>query len=313
MVVKTSSKTSKDANQTNNNHTTVESRKSEIRYRTSDLKKMLNKFIASDVIKHYTETFKDALTGKDVDVEHNEVLFIKGKFIDKDTLQKIQFSMEADGIKDIEVSNQKRNGYEYPNESLYQYIAQVQMADDKKRKYLLLASPIENTIDIVRDYLELHSDGGFEILFAKKLDRCCILNDPRLYENVTVVENESDEPQYDDDGNEIKPDKEETVKFFQIDLNIKDQNDIALEAPGYDRTFICQTYSAEDSMDLIKKDLEKDEDERLERIKENSEKNNYEPSEDEMKRRHFTISTLKLGPLPVYDMKPRELSYEYNK
>lgn len=81
MVVKTSSKTSKDANQTNNNHTTVESRKSEIRYRTSDLKKMLNKFIASDVIKHYTETFKDALTGKDVDVEHNEVLFIKGKLI----------------------------------------------------------------------------------------------------------------------------------------------------------------------------------------------------------------------------------------
>lgn len=288
----------------------IESKKSEIRYFTSDPKKMLNKWIASRVLKTWTEDFKDADTGETVQIERNEILFYKGKFIDQDTLQQIQFSMKADGIKEIEVSNQDRAGYEIKNEYIFPYTVQVS-DNDKKRKYLLLASSIENATDITRDYLELNSKFGFWINMVKEMDRCYIINDPALYDDVIEDDNISDEPIYDEDGNEIKP-VEKKVKFFQIDINIKSQEDIEHETPGTDETFVVQTYTAEDAMVLIRSKLEFDETERIERVKNQAEKDCRKADEEDLKRRHFTLSTLKLGPLPIYDMIPRELSYEYN-
>lgn len=288
----------------------IESKKSEIRYFTSDPKKMLNKWIASRVLKTWTEDLKDSDTGETVQVERNEILFHKGKFIDQDTLQQIQFSMKADGIKEVEVSNQDRAGYEIKNEYIFPYTVQVS-DNDKKRKYLLLASSIENATDITRDYLELNSKFGFWINMVKEMDRCYIINDPALYDDVIEDDNESDEPIYDEDGNEIKP-VEKKVKFFQIDINIKSQEDIEHETPGTDETFVVQTYTAEYAMVLIKSKLEQDETERIERVNDQAEKDGRKADEEDLKRRHFTLSTLKLGPLSIYDMIPRELSYEYN-
>ena len=288
----------------------IESKKTEIRYFTSNPKKMLNKWIASRVLKTYIEDVKDADTGETVSLERNKILFYKGKFIDQDTLQQIQFSMKADGIKEVEVSNQNRSGYEIKNEYLFPYIVQVS-DNDKKRKYLLLASSIENATDITRDFLEVQSKFGFWINMVKEMDRCYIINDPVLYDDVIEDDNVSDEPIYDEDGNEIKP-VEKKVKFFQIDINIKSQEDIEHETPGTDETFVVQTYTAEDAMVLIKSKLEQDETERIERVNDQAEKNGRKADEEDLKRRHFTLSTLKLGPLPIYDMIPRELSYEYN-
>lgn len=288
----------------------IESKKTEIRYFTSDPKKMLNKWIVSRVLKTYIEDVKDADTGETVSLERNEILFYKGKFIDQDTLQQIQFSMKADGIKEVEVSNQNRAGYEIKNEYIFPYTVQVS-DNDKKRKYLLLASSIENATDITRDYLELNSKFGFWINMVKEMDRCYIINDPALYDDVIEDDNISDEPIYDEDGNEIKP-VEKKVKFFQIDINIKSQEDIEHETPGTDETFVVQTYTAEDAMVLIRSKLEFDETERIERVKDQAEKNGRKADDEDLKRRHFTLSTLKLGPLPIYDMIPRELSYEYN-
>lgn len=288
----------------------IESKKTEIRYFTSDPKKMLNKWIASRVLKTYIEDVKDADTGETVSLERNEILFYKGKFIDQDTLQQIQLSMKADGIKEVEVSNQNRAGYEIKNEYIFPYTVQVS-DNDKKRKYLLLASSIENATDITRDYLELNSKFGFWINMVKEMDRCYIINDPALYDDVIEDDNISDEPIYDEDGNEIKP-VEKKVKFFQIDINIKSQEDIEHETPGTDETFVVQTYTAEDAMVLIRSKLEFDETERIERVKDQAEKNGRKADDEDLKRRHFTLSTLKLGPLPIYDMIPRELSYEYN-
>ena len=66
-------------------------------------------------------------------------------------------------------------------------------------------------------------------------------------------------------------------------------------------------------MALIKSKLEEDEDARIQRAEEQAKKNNEVPDPEDIERRHFTVSTLKLGPLPIYDMIPRELSYEYNQ
>ncbi len=146
----------------------------------------------------------------------------------------------------------------------------------------------------------------------KKMDPCTILNDSRLYDDVDIHDCDNDEPEYDEDGNEIKPEVK-MVKFFQIDLNIKTQVDIMMDGEGDNRTFIVQTYSAEDAMLLIKSYLEESEDDRIERVLEQAKKNGREPDEDDLERMHFVVSTLKLGPLPIYDMIPKELSESHNQ
>mgnify|MGYP000597140856 CR=1 FL=1 len=80
----------------------IETRKTEIRYVTSDPKKMLNMYLAKRVLKTWEESFIDEDTGETVTIERNEILFDRGTLIDQDTLAKIRFSMEADGIKEVQ-------------------------------------------------------------------------------------------------------------------------------------------------------------------------------------------------------------------
>lgn len=58
----------------------VKTRKDEIRIKTDDPKRMLNKYICARVLKTWTEDFVDKDTGKIVSVERNEVLFEKGTY-----------------------------------------------------------------------------------------------------------------------------------------------------------------------------------------------------------------------------------------
>ncbi len=106
----------------------VEKRKIEIRYVTSDPSKMLNKYLAKRVIKTGEESFIDEDTGETVNIERNEVLFERGTLIDQAILAKIRFSMEADGIKEVEVSNQNRLAFELENNFLHPFISQVEIA-----------------------------------------------------------------------------------------------------------------------------------------------------------------------------------------
>ena len=127
----------------------VETRKNEIRYVTSDPSKMLNKYLAKRVIKTWEESFIDEGTGETVNIERNEVLFERGTLIDQDILAKIRFSMEADGIKEVEVSNQNRLAFELENNFMHPFISQVEIGD-KKHKFLLYAICLYNARYIKR-------------------------------------------------------------------------------------------------------------------------------------------------------------------
>lgn len=154
----------------------TETRKSEQRYVTSDPKKMLNMYLAKNVLKTWTEDFIDESTGETVSIERNEILFERGRLIDQDTLARILFSMSADGIKEVEVSNQKRMAFENENKCLFPYIAQA-LIGDKKYKFLLYATGLENVITILKDYIELNYQSGFTLSMVKEFDSCIILTD----------------------------------------------------------------------------------------------------------------------------------------
>ena len=70
-------------------------------YETRKPEEMLNKYLARPVVKKWIEDFKDEETGDIVSVERNEVLFNSGTEITQDVLVKLRFSMDADGIETV--------------------------------------------------------------------------------------------------------------------------------------------------------------------------------------------------------------------
>lgn len=283
----------------------TETRKTELRYVTSDPKKMLNMYLAKRVLKTWTEDFVDESTGKVVSIERNEVLFERGTLIDQDVLTQIRFCMEADGIKEVEVSNQKRMAFENENKCLYPYIAQAQIGD-KKYKFLLYATGLDNVIAILKDYIELNYQSGFTLTMAKEFDSCIILTDnlkERKVDSASEVylKNEISSEEYldamDSENTENEEPKPDEKKFYQIGTKVVfDDEEERIQ------TFVVHTFSVDRAMMLITHWIKNKEDEYEKQAKEKG----YEYEKREI---HTSIESAK--PIPVGRFIPREFSMAY--
>lgn len=215
-------------------------------------------YLAKRVLKTWEESFIDEDTGETVTIERNEILFDRGTLIDQDTLAKIRFSMEADGIKEVEVSNQNRLAFENENSVLYPYIAQAQIGD-KKHKFLLYATGLENTCSILKDYIELNYMFGFTLTMVKEFDSCVILTDnlkERKVDDASLayLKNEITMAEYvdkmddetEDSDEESKPNEK---KFYQIETKITftdgENEDERVQ------TFVVNTFNVDRAMMLI--------------------------------------------------------------
>lgn len=283
----------------------TETRKTELRYVTSDPKKMLNMYLAKRVLKTWTEDFVDESTGKVVSIERNEVLFERGTLIDQDVLTQIRFCMEADGIKEVEVSNQKRMAFENENKCLYPYIAQAQISD-KKYKFLLYATGLDNVIAILKDYIELNYQSGFTLTMAKEFDSCIILTDNLKERKVdsaaeVYLKNEISSEEYldamDSENTENEEPKPDEKKFYQIGTKVVfDDEEERIQ------TFVVHTFSVDRAMMLITHWIKNKEDEYEKQAKEKG----YEYEKREI---HTSIESAK--PIPVGRFIPREFSMAY--
>lgn len=283
----------------------TETRKTELRYVTSDPKKMLNMYLAKRVLKTWTEDFVDESTGKVVSIERNEVLFERGTLIDQDVLTQIRFCMEADGIKELEVSNQKRMAFENENKCLYPYIAQAQIGD-KKYKFLLYATGLDNVIAILKDYIELNYQSGFTLTMAKEFDSCIILTDNLKERKVdsaseAYLKNEISSEEYldamDSENTENEEPKPDEKKFYQIGTKVVfDDEEERIQ------TFVVHTFSVDRAMMLITHWIKNKEDEYEKQAKEKG----YEYEKREI---HTSIESAK--PIPVGRFIPREFSMAY--
>lgn len=211
-------------------------------------------YLAKRVLKTWEESFIDEDTGETVTIERNEILFDRGTLIDQDTLAKIRFSMEADGIKEVEVSNQNRLAFENENKFLYPYLAQAQIGD-KKHKFLLYATGLENSCSILKDYIELNYMFGFTLTMVKEFDSCVILTDnlkERKVDDATLEElkdtfllNDSVTEEDEEEG-DSKPNEK---KFYQIETKITftdgENEDERVQ------TFVVNTFNVDRAMMLI--------------------------------------------------------------
>lgn len=286
----------------------IETRKTEIRYVTSDPKKMLNMYLAKRVLKTWEESFIDEDTGETVTIERNEILFDRGTLIDQDILAKIRFSMEADGIREVEVSNQNRLAFENENNVLYPHIAQAEIGG-KKSKFLLYATGLENACLILKDYIELNYLFGFTLTMVKEFDSCVILTDTLkerkvdddsiayLKEEITTEEylDKMDEENQEDE--ESKPDER---KFYQIETKITFMN--GENEDERVQTFVVNTFNVDRAMMLITHYLKNKEEECEKQAKEKG---------HEFKKREIHTAIESAKPIPVGRFIPKEFSMAY--
>lgn len=256
---------------------------------------MLDMYLARPVVKTWTEDFMDEDTGEAVSIERNELLFERGRLIDQDTLAKIRFSMAADGVKEVEVSNQQRMGVEYSRTCLYPYEAKVRI-DKKNVRFLLFAKGMGQAMEILRDFVELNYQGHFALTMVKEFAPYVILQDSQ------------DVPEKDDTtGDEYDAEKEtepEGKKFYQIEARIchgyVDEEDA--DTCQTFQTFVVETFNADRALELIRQWLdERDE----ERVSEAAGKG------QEVSRQKFSVGIETASVLSVGRLVPQEFSMTY--
>lgn len=277
----------------------IETKKNEVRFLTSDPKKMLNKYLAQRVLKTWSEDFIDEDTGEVVTIERNELLFQRGTLIDQDILAQIRFCYEAGDIKDeIEVSNQKRLAVELINGYLQPYIAQATI-DSKKYKFLFYATDVDTALLLLKDYIELNYTAGFIINMVKEFDSCVILTDSLKERKIDTLPldfpgNNPDETASADEEEEPKSDDR---KFYQIETKVLFGEDES------SATFVVHTYNVERAMMLITSYLKKKQDEHEQEAREKG--NPFEKKEI-----HTMIEVAK--PISVGRFIPKEFSMAYS-
>jgi len=260
------------------------------------------------VLKTWEESFIDEDTGETVTIERNEILFDRGTLIDQDILAKIRFSMEADGIREVEVSNQNRLAFENENNVLYPHIAQAEIGG-KKSKFLLYATGLENACLILKDYIELNYLFGFTLTMVKEFDSCVILTDTLkerkvddasiayLKEEITTEEylDKMDEENQEDE--ESKPDER---KFYQIETKITFMN--GENEDERVQTFVVNTFNVDRAMMLITHYLKNKEEECEKQAKEKG---------HEFRKREIHTAIESAKPIPVGRFIPKEFSMAY--
>ncbi|MCI1681420.1 MAG: RNA polymerase subunit sigma [Bacteroides sp.] len=280
----------------------MKTRKNETRYATLDPKKLLGKYMVNRVLKKYTEDFIDSDTGKKESIERSEILFDRGTFIDKDVLSKIQFYISAEEItEEIEVSNQKRIGYYIASEMVYPHISIVDIGG-KKCKFLFYAKSIEQSIEMLKDYIELNYEKGFSIKSVKEFTECVILIDKlkeiKLGLDAEYLQSHIEFEEYverkiEEADEEPKPDER---KFYQIEAKI--------HADGMDTTwpFVIRAVNVDRAMMLINFYLNQ-------REKEHAEKCKSEGKEYAV--REFITMVEEAKPISIGCFIPREFSKAY--
>ena len=153
----------------------IQTRKNEVIITTSDPREMLDHYTVNSVCRTWEDDYHDADTGEIITINRSEVIVEPGTLITKDTIAQIQFFMAEGSIKEVTVSNQRREAVQVgTGMALFTITAEI---DTKKKKFLLYAANVSVAIDIVTDWIELHYKGTFVITSVKVSDKSIVLMD----------------------------------------------------------------------------------------------------------------------------------------
>lgn len=225
----------------------IETRKDEIRYRTDDTRRMVGKFVASNVVKTWYEDVLDKSTGEVMSIERNNLLFEVGKYIDEETAQSISFYLQCGDIADVEVSNQRRIAKPHKRYTMLPFKATA-VIGKKRKSFILQAQSAALAIEVVTDYIELNFSSAFVVDSVKAMPGCIILND-RFRRAVEEVEGGNEAGEETPDGEEERED----TKYYRIEADItakhEDEDDDEPRPLSYE--FIVKTRDIDTAKTVI--------------------------------------------------------------
>jgi hypothetical protein len=213
----------------------IQTRKDEVRFKTSDIRRIIGKYLAANVLKTWKEDFLDESTGEVITIERNEILFERGKYIDNDLATRINFSIQAEDIKEVEVSNQRRLATQNKRTGLYPFKVSASIGM-KRHNFILQAQNATKAIEVATDFIELNFSQSFDITGVKLMDDVVILND-RLRKYVEAQEGANEEGEEEDNAEEQRGD----VKYYKVEaeVTIKTEDEEEPNKTCYD--FIVRT------------------------------------------------------------------------
>lgn len=283
----------------------VETKKNEVREITSDISRMKGKYLVYDLKRSWREDFLDEGSGEVVSIERKELIYERGTLLQAEELSRIQFFMNEGSISEVEVSNQKRMSYEFKNTYIYPYMAQVDV-ENKKKKFLMLASSVDNALEIVKDYVELNYTGRYQVSMVKEYENHIIIVDTMLKKPLDdVTKLALDEELYSREERDqiLKGDDEntpDTLKFYKIKARVSFSDEENKDEIF--QSFIVNTYTAERAIMLINDFLNR---EQNKHEKEAVDKGNT------FKRKDINAVIEESGVIPVYAFIPKAFSEAY--
>lgn len=214
---------------------------------TSDPRKMLGMYTAKRVLRTWTEDFIDEDTGEIVTIERNDMIMERGVLLTPEQVSELSFYLQSGDIKEVEITNQCRNGVEYLGGGFTPWMATVKV-NGKNTKMLLFAQDINQALEILKDYTELETSGSFFILGIKQRSSLIYI-DSQLS---SYAMNEKGEAVVDE------KDDEKVVKqrFYIVDASIQNldatQDQVEDGVDVYCQTFLLKSANA----DSAKKQIE---------------------------------------------------------
>jgi hypothetical protein len=205
----------------------LETKFDEVIITTSKVDEMKGKYIAERLLRTWKEDFVDEDTSEVVAIERNEIIFEKGAFLSPDNLSQINFMLQSEDIKEVTVSNQKREAVNV-NGSSSVWLVSVLINTKSKSHLYLYANSVEMAMNVSTDYLEQKYSGFFKYVNIKELDYFTLLS---------TKEEEEDEA--------LKNDKE--LHFYKIEVDVIDLTDDY----NYQQIFFLKAQNAEDAKTKI--------------------------------------------------------------
>lgn len=140
--------------------------------RTANPKTMLYKYLAEDVKKSWTEDFIDEYTKETVSIERFEKLFERGTYLDKETVSKVMFSIQAEEIKEVLVTDTRYDAERFIGNGFFPWEVSVSAGISNKYLYLTRAQSVEQAITIASEYagMYLGLSGWFTVKQVKYCD-----------------------------------------------------------------------------------------------------------------------------------------------
>jgi len=255
----------------------IETRLTERKFRSKDLNKIADKYLASNALHTWTEDFIDEDTGEIVSIERNEVIMQRGTLLTPDKVSELNFFFQTGDLKDVEVTTQARPGIVHDFYAACLCEASVSNFPAGTKKYLLHATSIGQAYAIIEDYLELFSSGQNTVKGLKSLGEYSYLR-----------------PNKETDEDELR----EVVPFYKAQVEIIYIDDVHSEEKPAKDTFkyILQANDVKEVNDIVRQRLAVAE----QRMKERGD-------------RILKTSTVAAQPYPISEIVPRAFSDEYIK